>query len=85
MDFIFGMFFVIIVSLISSIPIFIVYKVKKEYSNVIAWLLWIVCVVIYVIIRTICGELDIIDSSNPIPYFAMFLIYVISRIGVKEN
>lgn len=86
MNFILGFIIMIVLVLISSIPIFIVLKLKKSYSNVIAWVLFFLCGINYILLKLICIEFGVLNENNgvPIPIVAMFVFYFLSRLGVAE-
>lgn len=85
MIFILGFIITIILAVISSIPIWIIFKLKNNYSNVIAWILFFVCGFIYILLKITCVEFSILKDNSGLPFVAMFIIYSISRIGVTEN
>ena len=86
MEFILGFIIMVALVLISSIPIFIVLKIKNSYSNISAWVLFFLCGMIYILLKLICVEFGILNESNgtPIPIIAMFVFYFLSRLGVAE-
>lgn len=87
MNIIIGFIIMLILTAISSIPIFITaHFIKGGYSKGISWLLFVVCVVIYCILKVFCQEADILSSeSNHIPILAMFIIYGISSAFVNKK
>ncbi len=86
LKFIIGFILMLILVAISSIPIFIIGHFKKKYSKGMAWFLTILCISIYIILKVICQEYDILDkSSHTVPVVAMFLIYGISNIFVERK
>lgn len=86
MEFILGFIIMIVLTVISSIPIFILLKLKNTYSNVLAWVLFVVCAFIYILLKVTCIEFGILNGSKgmPVPLIAMFVIYFLSRLGVAE-
>ena len=86
MEFILGFVIMVVLVLISSIPIFVVLKIKNSYSNISAWVLFFLCGMIYILLKLICVELGILNESSgtPIPIIAMFVFYFLSRLGVAE-
>ena len=87
MEIILGFIVMLVLVAISSVPIFIMLKFKNSYSNVVAWGLFFLCGIIYVLLKIVCIEFGILNGSNntPIPVVAMFVFYFLSRIGVAEK
>lgn len=88
-DIIFGFIFMIILVLLSAIPIFVAaYFTKKNggYSKEICWVLTVVSVILYIVIRVLIFEvLKIQDSGNPVPILAMLFIYGLANIFSKKQ
>ena len=85
MVYLFGFIVTIILAIISSIPIWVMLKLKNNYNNVIAWILFFICGFIYILLKITCVDFGILKDSNGLPFVALFIIYSISRIGITEN
>lgn len=87
MEIILGFIVMLVLVVISSVPIFIMLKFKNSYSNIVAWVLFFLCGIIYVLLKVACIEFGILDKDNntPIPVVAMFVFYFLSRIGITEK
>ena len=86
MGFVIGFILMLILVALSSIPIFIVGHIKKQYSKGVAWFLTILCIIVYIFLKVLCQEYDILDkNSHTVPAIAMFLIYGISNYYVKTE
>lgn len=86
---IFGFIVMLILVVISSIPIFLscflCFKFKQGYNKFTAFILFILCCVIYVILQVACAEVGILESRESIPLIPMILIFCISQIGTIFN
>ncbi len=85
MEFIMGFIIMLILVVISAIPIFVTLKTKKSYSNIFAWVLFVVCCLIYIVLKVICIEYGILGNSSSVPLIAMFIFYGLSRLGVVKT
>lgn len=86
MSIILGLVLTLVLATISSIPVFIVLKFKDSYNNVCAWTLYLLCGLIYIILKVLCVENGISDDNDTaIPILALFILWFVSRIGYSKT
>ena len=85
-----GTIFMLILAAFSSIPIFLTayfMRNKGGYSKGVSWFLTIVCIVIYIVVRTIIYELLGVNQQHgaPVPIVAMLIIYGLANLFSNKN
>lgn len=85
-NYVFGFIIMSILVLISAAPIFIVAYFAKNYSKIIAWSLFAISVLIYIVLKILCQDAGIIAKGNAsVPFIAMFILFAISNIFIKNT
>ena len=85
-----GTIFMLILAAFSSIPIFLTayfMRDKGGYSKGVSWLLTIVCIIIYIVARTLIYELLGVNQQHgaPVPIIAMLIIYGLASLFSNKN